>query len=1173
MKLSGIDFPKGLLDALSNDSLVVFAGAGVSMGEPANLPNFRNLAKEIAKGTGKELGKNKPEDQFLGELSHGEVDIYKRASEALDRPGLEPTELHFNLLRLFSIPESVRIVTTNFDLLFERAAEKVFDSSPEVFRAPALPLGNKFRGIIHVHGSVCSPEDMVLADEDFGCAYLVEGWARRFLVELFRSFAVLFVGYSHNDIIMNYLERALPAGENITRFILTADEEIEKWKVLGISPIVYTSPSAGDHSTLYEGIGALAEKYIRWGALGWKRKINEIAEKGPLLLDEEEEGIISQALSDAAKAPFFTDAASSPRWIDWLEENGHLDGLFEDADLDKPGFRLANWLAGRFAWHHPEQLFFLISRHGTRLNPRFWEKLARRIGQDDRWDKNTLSRWISLLLSTAPKNPHDTILLWLLGERCIEHGLPDDLVEVFNAITAGGIELYARPDFRVEDPNPYLSITAEWKLAGDHRKINLLWENGLNPNLDRVAEPLLANIIRHMETQHRRLAAWGNADRDRNPASSRRSAIEPNEQDRYTESFDVLIDAARDCLEWLASKRPETASQLCDRMAGAEAPLLRRLAAHALFTREDLSPDEKIDWILSRMNLHDLSTHHELFRAVTKTYPAAAPEKRQDVIDAVLAYRWPDEEDEDKDIYSAQVHVDWFHAFHAEEPDCDLAGQALDDLRKRSPDLTPSEHPEHLSWTSEAHYSFSQSPWTVEELLSELGREWVEKLSSFRQEKLLGPDRPGLVSAVAEAAKKNPEWGFTLAGALAERKEWISDIWAGLLSAFSETSMKEKQVREVLELLSQAELRRANSLPAARVLLSLTKDEKLYGRPDCLAKADRIAENMWDCLDDEDEVRARKSEWPEQAVNHPAGILVQFWLRSFCLQNPRPQAIEGEHAATLLRVCQDETLAGRLGRCILGGSFSFLLDIDEKWAKRNLLPLFGKCIGKDDYYALWSGFLEWQRITSEIAELMESSFLKAVNRFKGCSDPQLQEKFIEAFATMLVYFVPEPTEKWIPKFFEDADEEWKRRFAFAMKSHLAGMSNEFRRRLWERWLKLYWKNRLQGVPAPLNPHEVSTMLHWLPHLDEEFPEAVDLAVEIQKTTFEIGLILNGIEKSGLCQKHPEAAAKLLIYLVPCGLDGPNSSAVQGLAAKLLQSEIPESLRTELEDLAAQSGPM
>ena len=1167
MKLSGIDFPQGLLDALSNDSLVVFAGAGVSMGKPANLPNFKNLAKKIAKGTGKEL-EDKPEDQFLGELSRNGVDIHERASEVLDQPRLEPTELHFNLLRLFSIPGSVRVVTTNFDLLFERAAEKVSDSAPEVFRAPALPLGDKFSGIVHVHGAIYSPKDMILTDEDFGRAYLVEGWARRFLVDLFRSFTVLFVGYSHNDTIMNYLVRAL-SGRGKPRFALATDAR-GKWETLGIEPIIYPSPD-GSHNALYEGIEGLANRFKR-GVLDWRRMINELASKPPSLLNQEEKDTIDQVLADVSKRRFFTEAASSPEWIDWLDENGYLDGFFDNADLNEPGFFLAHWLAKRFARRHPEQLFSLINRHGTRLNPHFWERLARCIGQDrDSWDRNTLSRWISLLLSTAPKNPHDTILLWL-GERCIEHELLDDLVEIFDAITAGGMELYDRPDFHAEDPNPNLSITAEWKLAGDCSKINPLWENGLKPKLDRVAEPLLASIIRQMETQHRRLAVWGSADRDRNPASSRRSAIETNEQDRHPESFDVLIDAARDCLEWLVSKRPETAFQLCDRMAGAEAPLLRRLAVHTLFTREDLGPDEKIDWLLSRIDLHDLSTHHEMFRAVTKTYSAAAQEKRKKVIAAVLAYRWPDEKDESSDPLAAQVHVDWLYALHAEEPDCGLAGRALDDLRKRFPDIKPSEHPEHLSWTSEAQHYFPQSPWTIKELLSEPGGEWVEKLLSFRQKKLLGPGRPRLVSAVGEVARKDPEWGFTLAGALAKRKEWVSDIWAGLLSAFLQTSLKENQVRQVLKLLSQTELCRANSLPAARVLFSLTRDGKLYGQPDCLAKADQIAEDMWDCLDGGDEVRARKSEWPEQAINHPAGILVQFWLRSYT-QDPRPRALEGKHDAALLRVCHSETLAGRLGRCILGGRFSFLLDIDEKWAKRNLLPLFEKCIDKDDYYALWSGFLQWQQITPEIAGIMESSFLKAVSRFKDCPDLQLREKFIEAFVTMLVYFVPEPTEKWIPKFFENADKKWKRCFAFAVRTRLASNGREFMRPLWELWLKLYWKNRLQGVPAPLNPQEVSDMLDWLPRLEEEFPEAVDLAVKMQETTFEIGLILNGVEESDLWQKHPEAAAKLLIYLVPCGIDGPESSAARNLVAKLLKLEIPEPLRTRLEDLVLQPDPM
>ena len=52
MTSSGIRFPEPLRAALRDGRLVVFAGAGVSMGKPASLPDFRTLADSIAAGTG-----------------------------------------------------------------------------------------------------------------------------------------------------------------------------------------------------------------------------------------------------------------------------------------------------------------------------------------------------------------------------------------------------------------------------------------------------------------------------------------------------------------------------------------------------------------------------------------------------------------------------------------------------------------------------------------------------------------------------------------------------------------------------------------------------------------------------------------------------------------------------------------------------------------------------------------------------------------------------------------------------------------------------------------------------------------------------------------------------------------------------------------------------------------
>ncbi len=208
MRCGQINFPDELLHAIRDRRFVVFAGAGVSMGDPANLPSFWRLAEQVAAGSGLAPRDDEPLDHFLGQLHHQGIAVPQRAADLLSRPDRVATPLHGDLLRLFPSPEQIRIVTTNFDLLFQRAAEDIWGSVPEVFRAPALPLGRNFRGIVHVHGALTAHQDIVLTDSDFGRAYLTEGWTRRFLVDLFRHFTVLFVGYSHSDTV-RYLRRII----------------------------------------------------------------------------------------------------------------------------------------------------------------------------------------------------------------------------------------------------------------------------------------------------------------------------------------------------------------------------------------------------------------------------------------------------------------------------------------------------------------------------------------------------------------------------------------------------------------------------------------------------------------------------------------------------------------------------------------------------------------------------------------------------------------------------------------------------------------------------------------------------------------------------------------------------------------------------------------------------
>lgn len=142
MKIAGVEFPEPLLRSFQDERLVVFAGAGVSMGRPGNLPSFRQLAERMVDGTGESIGDRESEDRFLGRLEDRGVAVHRIAAEILRRNDPKPAELHGNLVRWYSAPEDLRIVTTNFDLMFERVAKALVDAEPKVFLSPALPLGS-----------------------------------------------------------------------------------------------------------------------------------------------------------------------------------------------------------------------------------------------------------------------------------------------------------------------------------------------------------------------------------------------------------------------------------------------------------------------------------------------------------------------------------------------------------------------------------------------------------------------------------------------------------------------------------------------------------------------------------------------------------------------------------------------------------------------------------------------------------------------------------------------------------------------------------------------------------------------------------------------------------------------------------------------------------------------
>ena len=700
---------------------MIFAGAGVSVPSPSNLPLFNGLASQICANRPVTAGH---EDGVLGKLKHDGTDVHTAAARILYSEHTKPTQLHREILRLFGAPEKVRVVTTNFDNHFSAAGQKLFKKGQlKEFYAPALPLGDDFSGIVYLHGSArVDPRTLVLTDRDFGAAYITRGWARDFLVPLFSKYAVLFVGYSHGDVTTTYLARGLNPSEVKPRCTMISSdiksEGREHWKHLEISVAEYPIQSGN----LVNPHQALTDFFAQWVdhskelLITRAKRVRAIARELPpesLTVSD----YLSYCLRHPRLAQDFCKAIRHPAWVGWMHDQGYFKACFEDApsaaELSHQGV-LTHWLCSYVRRRHPELLLEMIHRHQQRLSREFTQILAHTLwSEQQKTPDRRFATWVSVLLSQNRCSVPESIWAYLLTEcRLPEHlGVA---LRLFELITTPEIRVTESWDFSfvkadaIKGAKPKrkkADYSIKWPEESRHW-LRESWTKILQPHLPQIDEGLGQIVVKQLTHAHLLLRDVGRANSLYDSLSWGRSSIAPHEQNAtpLEECFSCLVDIQRDILlHWIQTDPPRARTQ-ADVWWSTGLPLMRRFATFAKSVDPQYSADERITWLLDHDLIFRSGMKKEVFDVLATGYSQSSLAIRHRLLRSVnRGYRGPGV----KKLQPKTLAYEKFNVLvwlRSADADCTLVQKAITQIKAVHPEFSEREYPNFDHWHGKAGF-------------------------------------------------------------------------------------------------------------------------------------------------------------------------------------------------------------------------------------------------------------------------------------------------------------------------------------------------------------------------------------------------------------------------------------------------------------------------------------
>lgn len=1123
MYFADVDIPTEVIEAQQDGRLVLFVGAGASVSAPSNYPLFNELAKSVASGT-IEISTAEPIEEYMTRVEDSGVNIQKRTREILTDPASRPNAMHHALVTLFGRAEHVRIVTTNFDSHFSEVAKEVFEDLPE-YVGPALPLGRGFRGLVYLHGKATSDGRLVLTSRDFAEAYLTDGWATRFLRQLFGTYVVLFVGYSHSDPLVRYLSQGIYDSQGL--FTLTNDQDLEKWRMLRIAPVTYA-----------EHVDAL-ESLERWGALAslglleHEERTRELVQ-GEGTLSPDENDYLLWVFTSADKIRLFTRHARSNRWLQWAKSNGRVDPIFRDSYYEDSIVKeIADWFCECFVPEEGSGAMTLIWERGGRINPELWYRISHSLFRHrSRMSSSLLLKWITLLVRQGSSVSQGHSLSLLLSDLEYEHDRQSILL-LFAFLASPCVVL--QPTFPMSvDLEQSREVDVDVVLRTDKRALEDCWNEKIKPNLPNCHRELLPLLVGMLSSHHQIYVAFGSGDFSSDRANLRRSSIAPHEQDDLRHDEDLLIDACRDVMEFCVLNNSRSAETICNELLHFDAPLIRRIAVHTFGQLQHLSPDAKLDWITQNKLLYEYPYRQEVFSILESVFGGAGDDGRGKFVEFALA--GPAVEGSGNEVVERDYEI-WnvFVWLRRVAPDDEKVETAHKMLSSKHPDFGERPYPGLYRWMG-TDGEEAEVPYSVEELLALTAEHHLRSVRRALDAKTTRHDERDALGINSSSVSERVSRGLELLRLLLRQEEINCELWDSVIAGLRKGAVKPDEWSELLNLLRSNASRMPSYGEVSRLLFEgISKDQNPIPK-ELVVVSDELSIAMFEVLEHVDDATNENPEldWLTEAINEPGGVLAEYWLHSLskiysATKDGRWRGIPENFREVFSRVIRGESHAAQLARCLLGSHVHFLFALDETWTTSELLPIFDWSTDSLAAQQVWDGFLAWGRLNND--KLVAAMLPYYRSQFDHIDDhvTERSAEILHHMAFIAIYGPMNPLDdSWLKDLLRSIGPELRKRWAIELKTFLRRLGDKAKQEVWNAWLESYWRLRSDGIPVPLEDDELSIMVEWPLVLEPVFPEIVKLLPSESFQFREDSMLVYELNKSSLTDRFPEDACRLLL---------------------------------------------